>query len=117
MSSLDVNAGKELVKSWAAIPADIQISVSFRLNGVATVTFMGGVAGLVDEKLSVIGDKGSAFVDLSYVEDARDIVTGAGLRAHGISLESGGECVTFVLLGVDVTLITLPRSRLAREDN
>jgi hypothetical protein len=117
MSSLDVSAGKELVKSWAAIPADIQISVSFRLNGIAGATFAGRIEGLVDEKLSVVGDRGSAFVDLSYVEDARDLVTEAGLRAHGISLESGGECVTFTLLGVDVTLITLPRSRLLREDN
>jgi hypothetical protein len=78
---------------------------------------VGRIEGLVSEKLSVVGDKGSAFVDLSYVEDARDLITEAGLKALGISLDSGGECVTFTLLGVDVTLTTLPRSRLGVEDN
>jgi hypothetical protein len=110
MSSSDVKAGKELVNKWAAIPAEIQIS--FRVDGIAGATFTGTIDALADDRLSLAGGKGNAFLDLSYVEDARDVLTDEGLRRSGLSPESYGECVTFSLpLGVKVTLVALPRLR------
>jgi len=116
MSSSAVAAGRELVKKWAAACAEIQ--VSFRVNGVAGATFTGKIDGFDDSRLSVGGDKGRAFVDLSYVENARDVLTEEALIRSGLSPESYGECVTFSLpLGCEVTFVCLPRLRPSDESN
>ena len=111
MSSSDIRAGKESVNKWAAILAEIQIS--FRVDGIAGATFTGEIERLENDRLSVKGSKGSAFLDLSYITDAREVLTEEGLKQMRLSPESYRECVTFSLPlgGVEITLIALPRLR------
>src|SRR5438477_10274115 len=109
MSSLDVNAGLALVNKWAAIPAEIQLSLKF--NGIARTTLEGRISGWSNKRLSISGIKCEAFIDLSFVGDARDVIAEEGLLREGLSPESYSESVTFLLSEGEVTLVAVPRSR------
>ncbi len=110
MSSLDVSAGLALVNKWAAIPAEIQLSLKF--DGIARTTLEGRISGWSSNRLSISGIKCEAFIDLSFVEDAKDVITDEGLERCNFSTEAYSESVTFMLTEGEVTLIALPSLRL-----